>query len=79
MQDSFDMRNAAARRVWREAPATDAAIAHVATTIRNPQMAAMSPGKHRIAQPIGALERDAEDRSNTSDSCSGGKRYYHDA
>jgi hypothetical protein len=40
---------------------------------------AMGPRYHRIAQPIGMLERDPEDCSNTSDSCSGYKRYCYDA
>jgi hypothetical protein len=45
----------------------------------SPDGMAMGPRDHRIAQPIGMLKRDPEDCSNTSDSCSGYKRYCHDA
>jgi hypothetical protein len=39
---------------------------------------AMGPGNYGVTQPIGMLERNPDDRSNTSDSGAGSKCYRHD-
>jgi hypothetical protein len=86
-QDSFDMRNAAARSVWREPPHHPRGNQRRDSTRsdnnqESPDGMPMAPGDHRVTQAIAVREQEPENRPDTSSGRSddeGHRRGAHEA